>query len=762
MVAAAAMAQLSAIIQEAESVEPQNDASGTVDKDDFLCTPDFDFDTESSAIAAELQRARKETADLADAAVEQLSFFIEAAEEQAAVANLEMLRCGGEQAAAEERAHQATNVNQALLQRAKHAEDAAAKLRVEQQRLLEAAEAAQLDQNRRRESRLARAAELTIHVVVAPGTTCEDSAAVQTGEAFAENDERSTSGDVNAASTTAAGCEAPTSQLKPQTPQPKQPLRSQPQTSRLSKFAPTATVAMRQLVPPQGTSGPFARWVRHVLARKVMGRALTPLDPMFFASEIRVSVIWSPKPTFLSQTQLTKKATSSARNIDGPRCSLVEAENAENVEPGHCAWRDKNVVDVAVGGFVTSFRDLTSLTKGSVIELKPVFRPAAIGAVARVLLEHGIVPAALSVASQSPIAGILRRTAGEKGDEFEHDDERTSVQDIRMFSPEDAVLTNAVEMALSVATAEPWVRLNSLGLGSTGAVFALALALQSIASDSGTHTPLTLRELYLPNNNIDDNGAIALANALRSPGAGSLVKLDLTNNNIGSRGVGALAAALRDSVNEPASVDTLASATCKDIDDIDRGICVLAAAGRSSRLQELTLTGNRAGDAGARELAVTLLTNQHLQALDLRNNSIGDLGAAALALALEANERLQWLSLSNNAVRDMGAAAIAQALAANPKSGVRWLSLQRNGIGDSGAAALAGVLRNNSVELHKIDLHDNDIGLEGATDLAEALQTNSTLQVLVLKDNQIELAAQAALKAAKDTNPALHNLYLFL
>ena len=70
-----------------------------------------------------------------------------------------------------------------------------------------------------------------------------------------------------------------------------------------------------------------------------------------------------------------------------------------------------------------------------------------------------------------------------------------------------------------------------------------------------------------------------------------------------------------------------------------------------------------------------------------------------------------------------------QALAANPKSGVRWLSLQRNGIGDSGAAALAGVLRNNSVELHKIDLHDNDIGLEGATDLAEALQTNSTLQV---------------------------------
>ena len=84
-------------------------------------------------------------------------------------------------------------------------------------------------------------------------------------------------------------------------------------------------------------------------------------------------------------------------------------------------------------------------------------------------------------------------------------------------------------------------------------------------------------------------------------------------------------------------------------------------------------------------------------------------------------------------------------------------------IGDAGATALAEALKSNST-LKALRLDSNDIGYEGAMAMAmamaEALKTNSTLKEIRLDFNNIGDEGAAALAETLKRNSTLHRLCL--
>jgi hypothetical protein len=136
----------------------------------------------------------------------------------------------------------------------------------------------------------------------------------------------------------------------------------------------------------------------------------------------------------------------------------------------------------------------------------------------------------------------------------------------------------------------------------------------------------SLRSLHLNNEDIDDDGAAALAQELQVNT--SLQELHLNDNEIGDAGAVALALALQ--VN--------------------------------TSLQMLFLSDNCIGDSGATALAQALPVQKSLRGLYLTNNSIGDSGAAALAQALQVNKSLQELNLGNNEMSDEGGKLLLETL----------------------------------------------------------------------------------------------------
>ena len=122
-----------------------------------------------------------------------------------------------------------------------------------------------------------------------------------------------------------------------------------------------------------------------------------------------------------------------------------------------------------------------------------------------------------------------------------------------------------------------------------------------------------------------------VAYLLASPVTEVLKTLNLVNSKIGDEGAAAIAKALRG----------------------------------NKVLTDLNLRLNNIGDKGAAALGKALEVNGVLTNLDLWNNNIGDEGAKALASALRVNAVLKTLDLYANNIRVEGAAAIAQALRGN-------------------------------------------------------------------------------------------------
>ena len=111
------------------------------------------------------------------------------------------------------------------------------------------------------------------------------------------------------------------------------------------------------------------------------------------------------------------------------------------------------------------------------------------------------------------------------------------------------------------------------------------------------------------------------------------------------------------------------------------------------------------------------------------------------------------------------------------RNNIRWLILEsllkilpssatltsfyfgRNEIGDEGATTLAGALQNNTT-LTELDLGGNEIGDEGTIAIVEALKNNIVLTGLYFGGNRIGIGGTLAIARALQNNTALTRLYL--
>jgi Ran GTPase-activating protein (RanGAP) involved in mRNA processing and transport len=228
-----------------------------------------------------------------------------------------------------------------------------------------------------------------------------------------------------------------------------------------------------------------------------------------------------------------------------------------------------------------------------------------------------------------------------------------------------------------------------------------------------------LRDLRLGRNNLGVKGIKALLKEVTTHP--TLERLDISHNCIKSKGAALVAHAL--SKGPPGNDESTSSEFSP------------------SKLKHLDITCNNIGAQGALALAKMLVLDRCLISLNCGANDLGPEGAAYLAPVLQHNYTLRELTLEENHIGPDAAALLLEQLAhdsgSSSTSALERLNLAWNNIGDEGAAELAKVLKANAV-LAEVDLTGNKIGSLGAARLAEALAENSSLLRLMLTTNLID------------------------
>jgi Ran GTPase-activating protein (RanGAP) involved in mRNA processing and transport len=155
---------------------------------------------------------------------------------------------------------------------------------------------------------------------------------------------------------------------------------------------------------------------------------------------------------------------------------------------------------------------------------------------------------------------------------------------------------------------------------------------------------------------------------------------------------------------------------------------------------------------------LSLEGNLVLQALNLEGNQMGRDCGAAIAYVIQFNSLIEELYLGCNLLPDESGREIAHALSNN--NSLRVLSLHTNFLDVGTATTVANVLGNNSCQLESLDLSQNTIQDDGATCLALALQTNTTLKALILSETKLTQQSCNFFAAALALNRTLERLNL--
>lgn len=196
-----------------------------------------------------------------------------------------------------------------------------------------------------------------------------------------------------------------------------------------------------------------------------------------------------------------------------------------------------------------------------------------------------------------------------------------------------------------------------------------------------------------------------------------MTKLDLSGHNLTPDECNALAAALADDLY---------------FEELDLSDCLL-----SEDASKILLRG--------------LMENQSVKRLNLKGNNIRSGAAEMLGQFLMKNTCVRSLLVEWNSIGlwDKGARAVYEGLAVNQV--LMFLDLRNNQISHEGASQLAVALKKNQC-LRGLDLRWNNIGLLGGRELLEALKYNKTLIGLELTGNNIPPDIMQALSVAVQQN----------
>ncbi|MEM7616793.1 MAG: hypothetical protein AAF195_00240 [Pseudomonadota bacterium] len=165
---------------------------------------------------------------------------------------------------------------------------------------------------------------------------------------------------------------------------------------------------------------------------------------------------------------------------------------------------------------------------------------------------------------------------------------------------------------------------------------------------------------------------------------------------------------------------------------------ISSAIASNSNLTSLTISGGYGfSEANSLALVNILKDSKTITELDLSDNWIG---SKAFDKIITAIGKLTSLNLANNYLGDKDVNRVAELAAAlKGNETLKCLNIESNDIGVDGAADLAAALYYGNSTLTSLNLASNNIRDHGAADLAAALNGNSTLTSLNLEGNNIPL-----------------------
>lgn len=274
-------------------------------------------------------------------------------------------------------------------------------------------------------------------------------------------------------------------------------------------------------------------------------------------------------------------------------------------------------------------------------------------------------------------------------------------------------------------------------------------------------TNRTLRQLMLSGNHITDDGVVVLGRALAGRGA-VIEVLDLGYNDITSVGIESLA----ENIRENRSLVRL-SLDNNNVGDEGSIALARAFQGQHRKLKILQLRKNNIRDRGAIALAYLSARNPQLRELFLDENTIGIPGGQAMGYALSGDAaglgrllqdhnaggiaedvtrlpmaRLQRLSLSKNRGIAEGNELIARGMGVN--TSLQGLELYSTGVSQAHIGAFSEALRRNRTLLD-LNLGGNGLRDGSALALGAAVMRNRDLRSLSLYSNSIGEATARAL-----------------
>ncbi|XP_013406253.1 leucine-rich repeat-containing protein 74B-like [Lingula anatina] len=169
-------------------------------------------------------------------------------------------------------------------------------------------------------------------------------------------------------------------------------------------------------------------------------------------------------------------------------------------------------------------------------------------------------------------------------------------------------------------------------------------------------------------------------------------------------------------------------------------------------ISELGLGFNHIGSEGLGAIASMLKTNVNIRKLNLAGNDLKDKDADVLANILMENDLIRYLDLSHNELCEEAGELIGPVISEN--EALESLDLSWNHLRRRGAESICEGVQNN-MRLKTLDLSWNGFGNEGAVAMASALKFNSTLTELNLSDNRITAEGAFMLGKGLDANESL-------
>jgi Ran GTPase-activating protein (RanGAP) involved in mRNA processing and transport len=243
---------------------------------------------------------------------------------------------------------------------------------------------------------------------------------------------------------------------------------------------------------------------------------------------------------------------------------------------------------------------------------------------------------------------------------------------------------------------------------------------------STTVTNLVLRDIVLSRENVQQLKAVLRRNT-------ALESLDLTGSALGSAGLAEIVPV----IYRNTSIKSL-DLKNNGLDDIESANVLRELIRRNKTIASLCIAHNAFGSnaAAVRSIMEGVRRNTTLQKLDFEYCRLDDQGISVLANALAIrNASLLELNLDYNQITSVGVRALVDDNVEAVKT-LTKLYLSANRIRSEGAIILADALGRNAMSsLKRLDLGWCGIDADGIAALVSALEQNTSLQILDVRQN---------------------------